>query len=90
MLNRRQGGISYGGSMPGVLLCPSAPAKPRAVADVNKAIGYIAAEEVREDSNIKVGVGKAGLRTTESGPVVAANPDAKITKGEEEAIAKVR
>ena len=65
------------------------PTGIRVAASNNEATVKRLVEEVEEESNTKVDVGKAGIKTAESAPVVATNANETNPKGEEEAITKV-
>ena len=66
-----------------------APTGRRAATGYVKTTKNRAVKDVGEESNVDAVVGEASVGTAESTPVVVAKAEDKITKGEEEATAKV-
>ena len=77
-----------GGGVPVVLPFLATQTRIRVAVSNNDATVKRTVEEVGEESNVKVDVGKACVGTAESAPVISANADNKNPKGEEEAITR--
>ena len=89
VLKRRRGSVSYEGSVPITLPYPPAPTGTRMAAGNIEVTEKRAVEEDGEESNVKVDIGHAGVGTTKSTPVDAANADKIFPQGEGEAIVEV-